>query len=240
VDEAEFKAEMQRLASPGPFHKHLDPIVGTFNVIHKGQEAKAKTTNRWVLGNRFIHQSVEGTWNGKRFAGLSFLGYDNVSARYTLVQFDTLGTYMMFMSGTCDDAKQVFTFTGEYGNEKLKIKTRSVLTIASREGYTWQGWVEMNGEEVQNLDAIFVREAEAPAAEAADAAPGAKPAAASPGPKAAAAPKAGPAPAPGGAPAAPGKPAAPRKSIAEMIAAAKAGATPAPKPPADAAKPPAK
>src|SRR5687768_15991808 len=87
---AEEKAMMeawQKAMTPGPQHKQLDGMVGTWNTTVKTwmapgapvMETSGTSENKWVLGGRYIEQRFKGSFMGQPFEGIGYTGYDNVT-----------------------------------------------------------------------------------------------------------------------------------------------------------------
>ena len=124
--------EAMKLAQPGPEHEELMALAGDWVTdVSLGampgmppMEQKGTTTATPILGGRFLMMTSAGNFMGMPFEGINILGFDRRHGEYTLVGFDTLGTYsvsgrgkkdddgVIRMHGTDDDpmGKQVFTF----------------------------------------------------------------------------------------------------------------------------------
>jgi hypothetical protein len=160
--------EWERLATPGTFHKKLDPLVGDWNVtmtcfekgVAKPEITKGKATRKLILGNRFVEERLEGEAHDKPFNGLGVFGYDNGSKKYESVWCDTASTCLMTMTGTIDDAGKVFTYTPTFDDPITgKPSTgRILVTIVNRD----ENKVEMlnetpEGKEIKLFEAVYTR-----------------------------------------------------------------------------------
>src|SRR5215813_6335859 len=82
--EALLKA-LAEAGKPGPEHKKLEPFVGDWDVTVKlwtnpGQppaEAKGTAQRKWIMGGRFVQETVNIECHGKTCEGMGLLGYDN-------------------------------------------------------------------------------------------------------------------------------------------------------------------
>src|SRR6185436_20447428 len=94
---------MMKAAMPGPAHKVLDSMVGTWDTnvtswMMPGADPISGTgwsENKWVLGGRFVEQRFKGDFMGMPFEGIGYTGYDNVKKHYFGSWMDNMGTGMM-------------------------------------------------------------------------------------------------------------------------------------------------
>ena len=107
---AEEKAMMeawQKAMTPGPQHKQLDGMVGTWNTTVKTwmspgapvTETTGISENKWVLGGRYIEQRFKGTFMGQPFEGIGYTGYDNVTKQFIGTWMDNMSTGAMVSNG---------------------------------------------------------------------------------------------------------------------------------------------
>ncbi len=112
---------MAKAAAPGPEHKKLEQLVGTWDTTMTSWMApgtppsvsKGTTTNRWILGGRYLEQKVASEYMGQPFSGLGYTGYDNVKKQYFGTWMDNFGTGVMTSTGKMDGAS-AWTFSGTY------------------------------------------------------------------------------------------------------------------------------
>lgn len=101
-------AEMMRLAQPGPEHAELAKFAGEWEGevsiwMAPGAEPMkqaATASSRVVLDGRFVHMTSHGDFFGQPFEGISMFGFDRRNDVYTVVGFDSLGTYYVTGAGT--------------------------------------------------------------------------------------------------------------------------------------------
>src|SRR5262249_55616944 len=88
---------MIKAATPGPEHKRLNDLAGSFTYTMKAwmapgqppQESTGTSENKWILDGRFLAQTVSGTFAGMPFHGYGLSGYDNVQKKYVSVWMDS-------------------------------------------------------------------------------------------------------------------------------------------------------
>jgi hypothetical protein len=118
---AEEKAMMeawQKAMTPGPAHKQLDSMVGTWNTkvmswMAPGappMETTGVSENRWILGGRWIEQRFSGSFMGQPFEGIGYTGYDNVAKQYVGTWMDNMGTGVMMSTGSAAADGKTYNF----------------------------------------------------------------------------------------------------------------------------------
>jgi len=111
---------MAKAATPGPGHKVLEQMVGTWNATttmygEPGQPpmvSQGKMVIDMVLGGRYARMQYQSEFNGMKMEGLGFTGYDNVEKKYVSDWMDTMGTGIMRDTGTYDPATRTITSAG--------------------------------------------------------------------------------------------------------------------------------
>jgi hypothetical protein len=149
-DEKAMMEAMTKAATPGEPHKKLEVMVGTFDTKVKmwmdpskpPEESTGTSENRWVLGNRYVQQTYEGTFMGQPFSGLGYTGYDNITKKYTGTWMDSASTAMMNMTGKADTEGKVMTFNGTVNDPMTgkACKINSKVTVADNDHHTMEMW----------------------------------------------------------------------------------------------------
>ncbi len=168
---AEQKAAMEKwmlCATPGEGHKALEPIVGSWNVTmtmweKPGGPAQTSTgtaENTWMLGGRFVQQTIHSVINGMKFEGLGYTGYDNFKKQYVGAWMDTMGTMMMTLTGTADPSGKVFTATSTIDDifTGKPMRTREVTRIVDANKHVFEMYVpDPSGKEFKMMEAVYTR-----------------------------------------------------------------------------------
>jgi hypothetical protein len=111
ADTADPMVEMMKLAQPGPEHEELMKYAGDWEcdvtlTMAPGVEPieqTASVTSRPILGGRFLELETTGEFMGQPFESLTILGFDRRHGLWTMVGFDTLGTYWVTAQGERDE-----------------------------------------------------------------------------------------------------------------------------------------
>jgi hypothetical protein len=116
-------ARMERamsLIGPGEEHGVLEQMVGEWNQTTRLQgvpgmdatETIVAVSAKFILRGRYLQQITKGQFMDMPWDGVSFFGFDRRHEVYTLVGFDTLGTYYITAEGTYNDAANTLTLSG--------------------------------------------------------------------------------------------------------------------------------
>jgi len=119
--EAERMALMMELGKPGPEHEMLASLAGTWQETVKmwaapGMEpmtASGRCTNRMILGGRFLRSECRSEDGPIRVESLILYGFDRRRGEYTMVGYDTMGTYYITADGPWDEEREAIVMSGE-------------------------------------------------------------------------------------------------------------------------------
>lgn len=125
-----FTQDQFELPKPGPEHKELERLVGTWDAtISSGDFPPMKGTmvykldynGFWLIGD------FSGEFGGMKFTGRDTSGYDPIQGKYVNTWIDSMSQTMMTSTGNFDDGKLVMTGEGpsEDGQSMAKYKTVS-------------------------------------------------------------------------------------------------------------------
>ncbi len=138
-----------KFATPGDAHKALEPMIGTWDAKvtmwsapgAPPQANAATSESHWMLGNRYVQETVNGTFMGMPFQGVGITGYDNAKKQYFNTWFDNFGTAYMISTGTAADAKSMSFKTSTTNPMNGKdMAGESKLTIADADHHTLEMW----------------------------------------------------------------------------------------------------
>jgi hypothetical protein len=151
---AEEKAWMEYM-KPGAMHSMLNQSNGIWTeeismwMAPGAPEMKSSATavNKMILGNRYQESMHRGTFNGMPFEGMSIMGYDNAKKVFQSSWIDNMGTGIMNMEGTYNEAKKTVEFHGTSvdpvtGND---VATREVFKIVDDNTQTMEMFMTPKG-----------------------------------------------------------------------------------------------
>jgi len=112
--------QVQRLGGPGPEHQLLGKLAGAWSQevrywLSPGGEAMVAAgtgRNELILGGRFLTMAAAAGEGPMHTESLTILGFDRRGGRYTLVGYDTWGTYYITGEGLYDGATRTLTLAG--------------------------------------------------------------------------------------------------------------------------------
>ncbi|HYT89959.1 MAG TPA: DUF1579 domain-containing protein [Gemmataceae bacterium] len=152
-----FEEIMVKLGTPGPNHKLLEPLIGTWNCKVKmymepgkpPSESEGTIKRQWILDGRYIHENYAGSFGGKPFKGLGLVGYDNFKKKYTVVWVDSMSTGIMLTTGTYDGKSKTFTYLSSEESDPYfggkKTKGRDVLRILDADNHVLEMYKQIEG-----------------------------------------------------------------------------------------------
>lgn len=120
IDSAEGMKAYEAYATPGNEHKELAKWDGkwtgesTMWMTAGGQPMKStlKATNKMINGGRYQMATYTGNMMGMTFEGTGITAYDNYLKKYITIWVDNMGSGIMKMEGTRDEAAKALVFTG--------------------------------------------------------------------------------------------------------------------------------
>ena len=122
-------AAAQEIPKPGPEHKQLKKMEGTWDTVMKAgdKEHKGTATFKMQLGGLWLSGSLESDLDKEKFHGKSMDSYDAKKKKYVSVWFDSMSTTPMTMEGTYDEKKKTLTMIGDgMGMDGKPAKWKSV------------------------------------------------------------------------------------------------------------------
>src|SRR3989338_8046414 len=84
-------AKWREYATPGEAHKILNAIVGSWDYTMQhwmsagapAEESIGSSDSSWIMDGRFVEEKVTGTAMGQPFNGVSIMGYNNGTRKYS-------------------------------------------------------------------------------------------------------------------------------------------------------------
>ncbi len=159
---------MMKAGTPGPEHKRLEPLVGSWNCVVRmwmapdapPSESKGKTTRKWILDGRFVQDDTEGEFGGMSFRGFGLTGYDNLQKKYTSMWADNMSTAIVTSLGTYDASTKTFTYVGEMTDPVTtqKGKMKDVLRVEGADRHRLESYrLAPDGKETKMMEVIYTR-----------------------------------------------------------------------------------
>jgi hypothetical protein len=153
--------------TPGKIHQMLAHADGkwdydmTFWMTPEAPPAKSKGTseNKMILGGRYQESVHKGSFDGMPFEGHSILAYDNAKKIFQNTWIDNMGTGIMILEGTWDDATKAVTLTGTAVDptDGKDFKVRQVYTLVDDNHHNLEQYCTKAGKENKVMEIKFTR-----------------------------------------------------------------------------------
>jgi len=169
VDSATAEKAWGAYMTPGEPHKMLARSDGNWKgemtmwMAPDGPPMKSMTsgTNKMIMGGRYQVSTFKGDFMGMPFEGISTTAYDNAKKVYISNWIDNMGTGMMNMEGTWDEAAKAINFKGRMicpANGK-ECDVRETYKIIDENTHLMEmyGPDMKTGKEYKNMEIKFTR-----------------------------------------------------------------------------------
>lgn len=120
LDSATMMKRWMEYMTPGEMHQMMAAGDGTWDAtttMWMSADApptmsKGKSVNRMILGGRYQEIRHTGDFNGMPFEGIGTVGYDNAREVFVSTWVDNMGTGIMYLEGTWDEASKSIVMKG--------------------------------------------------------------------------------------------------------------------------------
>ena len=163
---------MQKFGTLNENHELLKKLEGIWNthgsfwMDAKGDPVSSdgQSVNAVVLNGRYLEQKFTGTAMGQPYEGRGILGYDNLKKAFTTVWYDNMGTGLMTVKGTYDEASKTITFEGSMScpvTEETERWYKEVLTIVDDHNFRYETYMkDKDGKEFKSMEITYARASE--------------------------------------------------------------------------------
>jgi len=157
----------QDFMTPGPMHKWMAKFNGTWEADITGymdptkpEKSKATNVNSTIMNGLYQVGDYTGNMMGMPFQGHSIMGYDNAKKMFVSTWIDNMGSGMIFMTGTYDDAAKTLTLKGKQTDPMTgkDSEIREVMQITDDNNYTLKMYgTGPDGKEMIFMEGAFKR-----------------------------------------------------------------------------------
>jgi hypothetical protein len=162
-----FLKALAEAGKPGPEHKKLQPFVGDWTLTVKlwtdpsksPAQAQGTAERKWIMGGRFVQETVKVECHGKTFEGLGLLGYDHAQKKFTVVKACGLCGTISYGLATCNASGKKF----ECAKEECcpvtgqKVKGRDEVLIESNDRIVVNVFKTFGDKEVKVMEIVSIR-----------------------------------------------------------------------------------
>jgi hypothetical protein len=154
-------------AKPVGEHARIAELAGPWHVTTRlwfapdaaPMVATGKGQGKLILGGRFLalETDLKGDFPGE---ALTVMGFDRRTSEFTMVGFDTLGTYSITAAGKDDPAQKAVVLRGTYAQPPSgqEQKYHFVWTRPSKNEQLLTLYFDMGGQDVRVAETRLVRE----------------------------------------------------------------------------------
>lgn len=158
---------MMKAATPGEEHKTLAMLAGTWkytskwwkDAAAKPEESTGMSTNKMVMGGRYMQSEAKGKAMGMPFMGMGMTGFDNVTKKMETMWIDNMGTGMAKGTGTWDPSTKTMMETGSFSDPTAPNMTRNyraTMKIMDNKSYMYEMYTTgMDGKEYKMMEMMY-------------------------------------------------------------------------------------
>lgn len=166
MDSAAMNKAWQDFMTPGDMHKWMANTNGTWEAevsqwmdpSAPPTKAKAINVQNSTLGGRYVIGKFTSTMMGQPFEGMSTMGYDNAKKMFTSTWMDNMGTGIVHMSGTYDEATKTLNLKGHQTDPMTgkDSEMREEMKMIDDNTYTMTMYgAGMDGKEMKFMEGTF-------------------------------------------------------------------------------------
>jgi hypothetical protein len=122
-------------------------------------KSTSMTMNKMIMGGRYQESHHTGSMMGKPFEGLGTLGYDNARKILVSTWIDNMGTGIMYMEGTWDNASKSATFKGKSTDPTSgkEMDVKEIFTVMNDNSQKLEMFMVMGGQEMKVMEIVYTR-----------------------------------------------------------------------------------
>ena len=157
----------QDFMTPGAMHKWLAKFNGTWEAeitsyMNPASHDKSKATNVMKSIMNGLYQSGEyaGNMMGMPFQGHSIMGYDNAKKMFVSTWVDNMGSGIIYLTGTYDEATKTLNLKGKQTNPMngKDAGIRETMKIIDDNTYILEMYGDgPDGKEIKYMEGTFKR-----------------------------------------------------------------------------------
>lgn len=168
---AQTSDEMQAMmaySTPGNIHKMLAKSVGSWSATlsmwmqpdAQPVSSTASCVNEMILGGRYLQAKNKGAFMGQPFEGIGVTGYDNAKKQFISTWIDNMGTGIMTMTGSWDEASKSIQYSGMMVDPTTSkdVAVREVWRFIDDNNQVMEMYANFNGKEFKTMEVKYTRQ----------------------------------------------------------------------------------
>lgn len=156
-----------KLATPGPQHKQMASLAGTWMTKTKSwmdpsqppMESTGTCEQKVLLDGRFLQQECTGDMMGQKFNGFGLMAYDNYTKKYKATWMDSMGTGLYVFEGTGSADGKTINMTSSWEDPiEGPMKARTVTKIIDNNNQIFEMYgTGKLGKEIKMMEMTYTR-----------------------------------------------------------------------------------
>lgn len=167
--QAQDQAQMQQwqeYMTPGPMHKILANNVGqwkgeiTLWMDPSQPPTKLESTAicESLFDGKYFQTKYSGEMMGMPYNGLEITGFDNAKKKFFSSLIDNMGTGIMTLEGTYDEATKTITFIGSETDFSGKdMKVRETMKSIDNDNMLFEMFMDQGAGEMKSMEVKYTR-----------------------------------------------------------------------------------
>lgn len=157
----------QEFMTPGPMHKWMAKFNGTWEAVitsymNPANPDKSKATNvtKTIMNGLYQIGDYTGNMMGMPFQGHSMMGYDNAKKMFVNTWIDNMGSGIIYMTGTYDEATKTLHLKGKQTNpmDGKDVDIREEMKFIDDNSYSLVMYgAGTDGKEIKFMEGTFKR-----------------------------------------------------------------------------------
>ena len=166
MDSATMMKAWEAYMTPGDMHKWMASTDGKWDAevtswMDPGKPpmtSKSSVENKTVMGGRYQESVYKGKMMGMDFEGHGLMAYDNAKKKFVSTWIDNMGTGIMMMEGTYDEASKTVNMSGKMTDVTGKdLAMREVVKIIDDKHQTMEMYCTQGGKEFKNMEMVLTK-----------------------------------------------------------------------------------
>jgi hypothetical protein len=168
MDSAAMMKAWQDFMTPGPMHQWMAKQAGTWEAemsqwmdpAAPPEKVMAKEVCAMTMNGLYLTSNMTSTMMGQPMMGQSTLGYDNAKKMFVSTWIDNLGSGIIYMTGTYDEATKTMSMKGKQTDPTTGKDSdiRQEMKWIDDNSYTMSMYgAGMDGKEMKFMEGTFKR-----------------------------------------------------------------------------------
>lgn len=165
-------AQWAEMAKPVEQHAKMKEMAGTWDAEVKTwmdptqdpMVSKGTMVNTLTHGDRFLHHDFKGEFMGQVFTGSGDWGYNKITGKFEGTWMDSMGTAIMFSTGSYDEKTKTYTSTATFDmpgpdGKPMKVTQKETVEVLSADKHVMKMYHSAAGmpQEMKVLEITYTR-----------------------------------------------------------------------------------